>query len=200
MTTNSLRDLTRRAVREEVLSKAWALFAQQGYEATTIDQVAEAAGMSRRTFFRYFSGKDELILERLIEAGERVATTLAARPADEPAWPAMRAAFEELVRSQEQNATVARALGQMLRDEAGARASVEERRHRWLPLLAPLVETRLPPGPSAATRATAVVGAALACLDAAGATWLEDDSTPLGALLDAAMSALTPLDTREVTP
>src|SRR5579871_2995051 len=38
------------------------LFIDQGYESTTLDQVAEAAGISRRTFFYYFRSKEEILL------------------------------------------------------------------------------------------------------------------------------------------
>src|SRR6476619_5394403 len=89
----SLRDHARGAVRDEVMKQAWLLFADHGFEATTVDQVAAAAGMSRRTFFRYFAGKDELVLDRLLESGEGIATALAERPAAEDAWTALRAAF-----------------------------------------------------------------------------------------------------------
>lgn len=192
MSTSPLRDVARHAVREEVLRAAWVLFAEQGFEATTIDQVAEAAGMSRRTFFRYFAGKDELVLERLVEAGERVATALRERPSGEPAWPALRAAFDELVVSQETHAEAARSLGVMLRDEPGVRASVEERRRRWVEMLTPLVARRLPGRPDD-VRAAAVAGAALACLEAAQQAWTDHPDARLGPLLDRAMSAVAPL-------
>src|SRR6478735_7506224 len=90
----SLRDHARGAVRDEVMRQAWLLFSEQGFEATTVDQIAAAAGMSRRTFFRYFAGKDELVLARLVESGENVAEALRGRPADEPVWKSLRRAFD----------------------------------------------------------------------------------------------------------
>lgn len=192
MSATALRDVARQAVREQVLRSAWELFAAHGFEATTIDQVAEAAGMSRRTFFRYFTGKDELILERLVEAGERVADALRARPADEAAWPALRAAFDELVAGQEAHPEVARRLGTMLRDEPGVRASAEERRRRWTETLRPLVAQRLA-DPADGVRAAAMTGAALACLDAAQQAWTDRPTARLARLLDQAMSAVAPL-------
>jgi len=196
MSTESLREVARTAVRDEVQRHAWTLFAAQGFEATTIDQIAEAAGMSRRTFFRYFAGKDELIIEKLVESGERIAEALAARPDDEPAWVALRAAFGEIVRAQEANPDQARPLRLMLRDEPGVRASAEEWRRRWTELLAPHVARLLPPrtvrrGPD--TRAEALAGSALACLDAAQLAWAEHPGSRLGPLLDEAMSAVAPL-------
>jgi AcrR family transcriptional regulator len=192
----TLRDHARSAVRDEVMRCAWELFAEQGYEATTVDQVAEAAGMSRRTFFRYFAGKDELLLERILAAGDRIAEALRARPADEAAWPALRAAFDEVAVPQEAAADRARQLQLMLRDEHAVRAAVLERRRRWLELLAPLVAERLPRrrstrGPD--TRALAVAGSALACLDAAQDAWADHPGARLATLLDEAMGAVATL-------
>jgi len=195
-TAHSFRDLARTAVREEVLRCAWRLFAEQGFEATTIDQVAEAAGMSRRTFFRYFKGKDELILEKLVEAGERVAAALEARPADEAPWIALRRAFAVVVEASETHAEQSRALRIMLRDEPSVSGSLEEWRRRWTELLAPIVVRRLPAlrGSGPDVRAEALAGSALACLDAAQTAWAERPGSSLSGLVDAAMRAVAPLE------
>src|SRR5690349_7906847 len=100
-TALSYRDVARHAVRDEVVRAAWQLFSEQGFEATTVEQIAQAAGMSRRTFFRYFTGKDELILDKLLEVGDRVAEALAVRPPEESAWSALRAAFDVVVTAQD---------------------------------------------------------------------------------------------------
>ncbi|WP_417561660.1 TetR/AcrR family transcriptional regulator [Microbacterium sp.] len=44
-----------------VMSAALDLFSRQGFEATSVEQIAQAAGMSRSTFFRQFGGKDDVI-------------------------------------------------------------------------------------------------------------------------------------------
>jgi AcrR family transcriptional regulator len=191
----TLRDHARGAIRDEVARHAWTLFAVHGFEATTVDQIAEAAGMSRRTFFRYFAGKDELVLERLVESGQTMADTLRARPAGTDAWPALRAAFQVAVELQETHAEKARPLQVMLRSEPALRATVETRRRLWIEQLSPLAAERLParPGTGPDVRAAAVTAAALACLDAAQATWAENPGTSLSTLLDDAMSAVAPL-------
>jgi AcrR family transcriptional regulator len=186
----TLRDHARGAIRDEVLKQAWTLFAHQGFEATTVDQIASAAGMSRRTFFRYFAGKDELVLERLLEHAEMLANALRDRPADEAAWPALRAAFDFVVISQEKFATTSRSLQLMLEAEPNLRASLLERHRRWLELLTPLVAKRLPtrPGdPELDPRAAAITGSALACLEAAMAIWANHPGAKLALLLDEAM-------------
>ncbi|HEX3932650.1 MAG TPA: TetR family transcriptional regulator [Nocardioides sp.] len=186
--STSLRDVARNAVRDEVMRAAWELFAVHGFEATTVEQIAEAAGMSRRTFFRYFNGKDELILDKLLEVGDRVAAALAARPPKEAAWPALRAALDVVVLAQDQAPEPSRRLGQLLRDEPSTRGSMEERRRRWTDALGPLVAERLPGHGEAAGRA--VAGAALACYDAATDAWIDAPGTAFARHLDTAMDAL----------
>jgi AcrR family transcriptional regulator len=51
----------RRQVRCALVGSAMELFLTNGYEATTVDQIADAAGVGRRTFFRYFPSKEEVI-------------------------------------------------------------------------------------------------------------------------------------------
>ncbi|KQX74316.1 TetR family transcriptional regulator [Aeromicrobium sp. Root472D3] len=191
----TLRDHAREAIRDEVAKHAWTLFAAHGYEATTVDQIADAAGMSRRTFFRYFAGKDELVLERLVESGNAIATALEQRPAGEGAWPALRAAFSASVALQEEHHRKSRPLQLMLRAEPALRATAETRRRLWVERLAPLVAVRLPGGADAPrdVRAVAVAASAVACLEAAQVAWAEDAGTSLAALLDEAMGAVAPL-------
>jgi len=192
----TLRDVARGAVRDEVAKHAWLLFAEQGFEGTTVDEIAEAAGMSRRTFFRYFSSKEELVLERLVESAGAVAEALAARPGDEPAWPALRAAFEVTVRLQEEHTDITRRLLRMLGDEPALRSVLSERRRRWEELLAPHVAVRLPrrtSGRGPDPRARAVAASAIACLETAQELWAHHDGSRLAALVDQAMASVAPL-------
>ncbi|GAB2589188.1 TetR family transcriptional regulator [Streptomyces capparidis] len=51
----------RHRVRQDLAAAAMRLFASRGYEATTVDEIAQAAGVARRTFFRHFKSKEEAI-------------------------------------------------------------------------------------------------------------------------------------------
>lgn len=93
----TLRDRTRRAVQSELIDAAQSLFAELGFEAVTVDQIAAAAGMSKRSFFRYFSNKEEVVLGKITRHGDTFVSALAARPDDEPAWTALRRMFDDAV-------------------------------------------------------------------------------------------------------
>lgn len=70
-----------------VVDEALRLFAAQGYEATSVDEIAEAAGISRRTFFRQFRAKEDVVFAdhetQLAAAGHYLAET------DEDPWEAV---------------------------------------------------------------------------------------------------------------
>ncbi len=70
--TGTLRERTRRAMRDEVASIATRLFAEQGCSNTTVDQIAAEAGLSRTTFFRYFGTKEDVVLTWIDELGPRL--------------------------------------------------------------------------------------------------------------------------------
>ena len=50
-----------RNTRSRIINAAWALFYDQGYEDTTIDEIVEASGTSKGSFYHYFSGKEALL-------------------------------------------------------------------------------------------------------------------------------------------
>ncbi len=75
----------RQQMRQDLAAAAMELFANQGYEETTVDQIAAAAGVARRTFFRYFRSKEEAIFPDHDDTLVRVADLLAgADPAEHP--------------------------------------------------------------------------------------------------------------------
>lgn len=59
----SLRARKRQETLRRIAETGLRLFGERGYEATTLDAIAEAAGISRRTFFSYFRSKEEILLE-----------------------------------------------------------------------------------------------------------------------------------------
>jgi len=85
----SLRDRNRARVRAEIVGAARRLFLQQGYAATSVEQVAEAAGVSPRTVFRHFPRKEDLVFHRHAEEVGRFRRLLGEQPPDRPALDAL---------------------------------------------------------------------------------------------------------------
>jgi AcrR family transcriptional regulator len=84
---------TRAAIREHALR----LFREQGYGATTVDQIAEAADVSPSTFFRYFPTKEDVVLQDELDI--MAAGAFESQPADMPPVTAFRAATREALGS-----------------------------------------------------------------------------------------------------
>ncbi len=88
-----LRERSKRERRRRFEDVAIDLFERQGFDKTTIEQVASAAGLAPRTFFSYFATKDDLVLADYADRLDRILTELDQRPNDEPVWAALQAAF-----------------------------------------------------------------------------------------------------------
>jgi len=190
-----VRERTRRAVRDELAQLAKDLFVEKGYDETTIDDLAAAAGMSKRTFFRYFASKEKLVMGKYEILGEQLAEDLAARPADEPLWASLRQAFGRVVEYCESEAlgSTAVAMENIVRDHPTLNASYLERVSRMQELVLDQVRARTGQQDPADPRTPAIVGAAFSCLIAAWTTWLtSNQAQPFGDLLDQAMDAIRP--------
>ncbi|HSP03694.1 MAG TPA: TetR family transcriptional regulator, partial [Acidimicrobiales bacterium] len=81
-----LRERKKRDRRRQIEDVAIELFEQQGFDATTIEQIAAAAEIAPRTFFSYFETKDDVVLADYADRLGRILDELDQRPADEPTW------------------------------------------------------------------------------------------------------------------
>ncbi|MFI6584024.1 TetR/AcrR family transcriptional regulator [Embleya sp. NPDC050493] len=95
-TTTGLRERKKERTREALVDAAQELFLRKGYDATTIDEIVAAVEVSRRTFFRYFAGKEEVALARAMEFEALFLDALTSRPADEAPLTALRRAGTEV--------------------------------------------------------------------------------------------------------
>lgn len=78
---------------EAVSLVALRMFDEQGFDAVSMDDVAVAAGVSRRSLFRLFPSKADLVWDGLTEFTQRFTDALRDRPADEPSRDGLRAAY-----------------------------------------------------------------------------------------------------------
>ena len=90
------REANKRATRQAILDAARQLFDQQGYDHTTVRDIAVTAGVTERTFFRYFESKEELIADQALAFMPVIQAAIVHRPLVEPPLHAVRAALIEL--------------------------------------------------------------------------------------------------------
>ncbi|MER6067468.1 TetR family transcriptional regulator [Streptomyces sp. NPDC001817] len=91
----TLRERKKQRTREALLRAALELFTTQGYEHTTVDEIAEAVDVSQRTFFRYFAGKEDVAFAVQAMTEERFVEAVRARPPHEAPLEALRQAVLE---------------------------------------------------------------------------------------------------------
>jgi AcrR family transcriptional regulator len=89
--STGLRERKKAKTRAAIQRHAWRLFQEQGYAATTVDQIAEAAEVSQSTFFRYFPTKEDVVLTD--DYDPVMIEVLRAQPADLPPVRAIREAI-----------------------------------------------------------------------------------------------------------
>ena len=85
-----LRERKKQQTREAIEQAAWQLFEAQGYDATTVEEIAAAAEVSPRTFFRYFDSKEAVMLGDWRGDLARIEELILARPPDEPPMHTLR--------------------------------------------------------------------------------------------------------------
>ncbi|MFC7531534.1 TetR/AcrR family transcriptional regulator [Actinoplanes sp. GCM10030250] len=119
--------LRERKKAETRAALGWAaihLAAERGYDNVRVEDIAEAAGVSPRTFNNYFSSKAEAIASRHLDRSLRTAAALRERPAGEPLWAALTAAaLEQFTNGPEVEAMPTPAHAQWV---AGVRAMLAE--------------------------------------------------------------------------
>src|SRR3712207_5762280 len=89
--TTGLRERKKLATRTALHEAALRLVAERGLDGVSVDDIAERADVSPRTFFNYFPSKDDAVLGLDTTAAERQAEAVRARPAGEPPLDALRA-------------------------------------------------------------------------------------------------------------
>lgn len=93
MTGEGLRDRKKRHTRAALARAAVELIAERGLDHVTVDDISAAAGVSPRTFFNYFAGKEEAVVGPDPDAGPRIAARITAQPASCSAAAAVREAL-----------------------------------------------------------------------------------------------------------
>lgn len=91
-----MRERKKIETRRRIEAAALDLFARQGFDGSTVEEIAAAADVAPRTFFHYFSTKEDVALVDYAKRLDRLLGALAARPRGEKAWESLRQAFREV--------------------------------------------------------------------------------------------------------
>ncbi len=102
MSEGSLRDRQRAQIRAEIRRAAFRLFIERGYDAVTTEEIASAAGVSPRTFFRHVPTKEDLLLAPVRHGGAAIVNLLEQRPPRESPDAALINAIVARIRSFDQ--------------------------------------------------------------------------------------------------
>lgn len=187
----TLAERKRQLVRDELSTAALQLFASHGFDATTIDAIAEAAGVSRRTFFRYFASKEDVIVEFLDVLGAQLCDALAARPAAERPGPAVRGALGVFLDGFTAHPAKSLALARLTLDTPALRARYLDRQDGWRACLKIELARRAGVDPGADLRPALTAAVALAAFDTALIHWISTGAGDLDALVDRAFALST---------
>jgi AcrR family transcriptional regulator len=109
-----LRERKKLQTRAAIVDAALDLFERKGFEATTVEDIAAAADVSPRTFFRYFESKQDVVMVKNQEEGEGLAVALTQRPPDEPPVEALRNTITAQVASLESDDVMQREMRVMM--------------------------------------------------------------------------------------
>jgi AcrR family transcriptional regulator len=185
-----LTERNKQRARREIAEAAGQLFLERGYAATTVQEIANAAAVSPRTFFRYFPCKEDVITAIASASMDDVLEHLAGHDVRESLVSVLQATFAAVLGPALDDPDAARAFQFMLRDTPALRGRWLEEQRRNRDRLAEELRPWFDEASSPVARHLAA-GAALLAIDEAMTLWADDPSLrdPLG-LLDQALRIL----------
>lgn len=188
---DGLRERTRRAVRAELSRVAVELFSTRGYDGTTVDEIAKAAGLSKRSFFRYFPSKEDAVLADMDILGEQVTGQIASRPAGEKPWDSLHMVLGDWAQRID-DATAATERLRLIEETPALRARWQAKREDLRQAVSAALRER-EGVVMTEFEADLLTAAAAAALDAVSRQWRRDGSRgDRGALIDQAFALLRP--------
>ncbi|GGD70057.1 putative transcriptional regulatory protein TetR [Microbacterium murale] len=169
---------------------ALAMFVERGFEATTIDDIVTAAGIGRRTFFRYFASKNDLPWGEFDELIARMRAYLAAIPTELPLIEALKASVIEFNRFPPEEIPYHRQRMKLILTNPTLVAHSTLRYEEWRRVISDFVASRLGIA-SNRLEPQAMAWALLGVSISAYEQWLQHDDSDLTQLLEAAYDMLS---------
>ncbi|MBL1289400.1 TetR family transcriptional regulator [Streptomyces sp. NPDC057067] len=188
-----LAERKRQLVSDELTEAALQLMARKGFDAVTVDEIVAAAGVSKRTFFRYFASKEDVVVQFLTAMGTGIHGALADRPAGEPPSVALRHAVQvPLAECAGHSERTLRVVRLILRTPA-LLARFLERQEQWREDLAAELARREGSGAEAGLHDRLAAGTALVAFNTVLRSWCDGDGAEdPAALTDRAFAVIAP--------
>jgi AcrR family transcriptional regulator len=167
-----LRERKKQRVREEIIAAALERFVSDGFDATTIDDIVRDVGVSRRTFFRYFETKEDVVTAWFEKARSGLRQVLEARPGGESPFESLRLAFNYVAGAYEANRTEVLLVERLVAKTASLRGRKQERIAEGARILSEVFAERLGLDPDRDLAPRLIGKVAMAAANAAFETWV----------------------------
>ncbi|AZQ69936.1 MULTISPECIES: TetR family transcriptional regulator [Streptomyces] len=183
----------RQLVADELTEAALQLLALKGFDTVTIDEIAASAGVSKRTFFRYFASKEDVVVQFLAGMGADMRAQLAERATGEPPSAALRRAVWVAMAACADHSDRALRVVQLILRTPALHARFLEHQARWRDDLAEELTHRRESGREDDLYPRMAAGMALTAFDAVLHRWSDSDGAedPAG-LIDQAFAVIAP--------
>lgn len=196
----SPRDRRRTKLAAEIERVALSLFLKRGIGAVTIDEVADAAAISRRTFFRYFASKEDLLLGDRQRYDESLARAVAKEQPNRSAVRMLRDILIEMSLEVEAEEDTARLRLELFRKYPQEMSGAFEQQRAWNSTFKAMVTERMGLEDSRDIRPALIVGVMMSAANVALHNWfVKGAKQPLHELVEAALdqtiTGLAELDT-----
>lgn len=165
-------------VRQALVDAALRLFTKQGYDETTVDDIASEAGVARRTFFRYFAGKEDAVSPDHEASLARIAAVFADAHPSEPLLSVALRAGETVFDLYLPDPAAARARFALLGKVPALRDREAAMVHHYRRLFTRELSARLAGTPDGELRAAVAAAALVAAHNQALRRWLADGGAP----------------------
>jgi AcrR family transcriptional regulator len=168
-----LREKRKRQLRRELSQHAILLFTQKGFEQTTIDEIVDPLAISKRTFFRYFATKEDLVFAWYEELTGELVRALEARPKAEAPFESVCETLLSLLHYYDQNPKWALTMTRLAKATPALLGKSFEKRSIWERELTKVLVKRLPNAPTRDLTARVTVAAALAAFTCGIDEWTD---------------------------
>lgn len=185
----SLSECKQESVREAICDHATRLYVERGYQETTIDDIARASGIGRRTFFRYFRTKEDVVLWKFDQFARHTLELLAQRPQRESALRALESALTQASEFYNQQPEQTLAILKLTEETPALHAQQLLQQQHWKSWFAKALRSRMRKAPRSLLPELAA-SVAIEAMAIAVRRWLATPSGDLNTQIAAAFSAL----------